>query len=73
MLPCVFDQLWKVENKYMMLVVSLLIALMQDQAKAITAVGIAFVCITDKEAAISTELEKKFFFKCRISNNFHLS
>ena len=54
-LPCVFDQLWKVEKKYMMLVVSLLIALMQDQAKAITSMGIAVVHITDEEAAISTE------------------
>ena len=55
MLPCVFDQLWKVEKKYMMLVVSLLIALMQDQAKAITAMGIAVVDITDKEVVMSTE------------------
>ena len=55
MLSSVLDQLWKVEKKYMMLVVSLLIALMQDQAKVITAMGIAVVDIADKEVAISTE------------------
>ena len=35
--------------------------MMQDQVKAITAMGMAVVHITDKEVAMSTEKEK--FFK----------
>ena len=43
MLPCVFDQLCKVEKKYMLLVISFLIALVQDQDNAITAMGMAVI------------------------------
>ena len=57
-MPCIFDQLWKVDKKCVMLVVSPLIALMQDQVKAITAMGMSAVQITDKEVSMSTEKEK---------------
>ena len=43
----------------MMLVASPLIALMQDQVKAITAMGMAVVRITDQEVDMSKEKEKK--------------
>ena len=34
------------------------IAVMQDQVKAITAMGMAVVCITDKEVAMPTKKER---------------
>ena len=43
-----FDQLRKVERKSIALVVSPLVALMQDQVAAITAMGISATLITDK-------------------------
>ena len=46
--PSVFDQLRKVERKSIALVVSPLVALMQDQVAAITAIGISAIDITDK-------------------------
>ena len=48
LLPSVFDQLRKVERKSIALVVSPLVALMQDQVTAITAMGISATLITDK-------------------------
>ena len=48
LLPSVFDQLRKVERMPVALVVSPLVALMQDQVAAITAMGISATLITDK-------------------------
>ena len=50
LLPCVFDLLRKVEKKSIALIVSPLVALMQDQVSAITSMGVSATYITDKEA-----------------------
>ena len=53
LLPCIFDLIREVEGKSIILVVSPLIALMQDQVATISALGITTVCITDKETSSS--------------------
>ncbi len=50
LLPIVFDRLRKVDKKSIALVVSPLIALMQDQVSAATAMGVSAIHITDKHA-----------------------
>ena len=55
-LPALFDRLRSVEKKSIILVVSPLRALMKDQVAAITSMGIAATCISDKEStAYSTK------------------
>ena len=53
LLPIVFDRLRKVDKKSIALVVSPLIALMQDQVSAATAMGVSAIHITDKHATKS--------------------
>ena len=53
LLPCIFDLIREVEGKSIILVVSPLIALMQDQVATISALGITTICITDKETSSS--------------------
>ena len=56
LLPSVFDRLSKVERKSIALVVSPLVALMQDQVAAITAMGISAALITDKHTKTTAKL-----------------